>query len=186
MNLLSATPRITIEEYLDGEQQSSIRHEFIDGQVYAMAGASANHNRVAGNLFASLSNHYMDGSCEPFISDMKVKVAEVFYYPDVMLCCDPDDHHRLYREQPQLLIEVTSAATERTDYYEKRLAYQRISTLRQYVIINPDKVLVDIFERDANGNWAKHTLSRLSDQLRLGSLNLPLLTVYRRVEFDLQ
>ena len=103
---------ISVEEYLSGEQLSDVKHEYIAGQVYAMAGASNVHNIIALNLAAALHNH-LDGSpCVPYVSDMKVKVKaaheELFYYPDVIVAWDPSDHARQWRERPVLIVEVSS------------------------------------------------------------------------------
>src|SRR5438874_4588728 len=91
---------ISVEDYLAGEETSDIKHEYVDGVVYAMAGASKNHNRIAGNIYASLLQHLRGGPCRPFISDVKVRLEvlgeDVFYYPDVMVACDLRDTHRLF------------------------------------------------------------------------------------------
>jgi Uma2 family endonuclease len=186
MGLAETRSRLTVEEYLEGEQTSGIRHEYVDGQVFAMAGASANHNRVARNLVSHLTAHLANTPCEAFVSDMKVRANDVFYYPDVMVCCDPNDNDRFFRDYPRLLVEVVSPSTMRTDYYEKRLAYQKIPTLQQYIIVDPDRVLVDVFDRDSAGHWVKRTLLQLSDVLNFVpvSLALPLLEVYRNVVFE--
>jgi Uma2 family endonuclease len=84
------TELITEEDYLQGELTSDVKHELIDGCVYAMAGASANHERIAGNVYRKFGNHLEGSSCEPFGSDMKVKVGANFFYPDVTVDCDFD------------------------------------------------------------------------------------------------
>src|SRR5262245_26554542 len=95
---------LTPEEYLEGERYSDVRHEYVDGRVYAMAGASDDHNRIAANLLAFLHAALRGKPCEPFMADMKVKIpsrfADAFYYPDVMVACDPADNARYYRERP--------------------------------------------------------------------------------------
>lgn len=83
--------RLSPEDYLEGEKQSEFRHEYVAGYVYAMTGASEAHNLIAGNLHAALHAHLRGGSCRVFINDMKVRVADAFYYPDLMVCCDPAD-----------------------------------------------------------------------------------------------
>ena len=88
MNLKYKIDSVTIQDYLEGELHSEIKHEYIDGQVYAMAGASTNHNRIVANLSRELGSHLRHTSCEPFASDMKVQVAEDFYYPDVLVVCN--------------------------------------------------------------------------------------------------
>ena len=95
--------KISVEDYLEGEKGSDIKYEFINGEVYAMAGASDNHNRIAGNLFAALFGKLRDSVCEPFMTDMKLKADEaVFYYPDVSVVCDENPVNSFYREEPVL------------------------------------------------------------------------------------
>src|SRR5437867_13172547 len=94
---------ISPEEYLEAERASEIRHEYVDGHTYAMAGASDDHNRIAGNIFRELANALRGHRCEAFINDMKVKIppafAEVYDYPDVLVVCDPTDNAKYYRER---------------------------------------------------------------------------------------
>ena len=143
---------ISIEEYLDGEKVSEVRHEYVAGQVYAMAGASKNHERVSLNLAADLLRHTRGGPCEVYKSDMKVFVNilnnEAFYYPDIVVGCDPNDNATHYLNNPKLIIEVLSA-DEKRDRIEKLLIYQAIESLEEYVIIsqNPKRPEVSIFRR---------------------------------------
>ena len=88
MGLPKLKTKISVEDYLEGEKVSQIRHEYIDGEVYAMAGTSDNHNRVAGNLYSAFLNHLRTSDCEPFVGDIKVRLtSEVYYYPDVLISC---------------------------------------------------------------------------------------------------
>ncbi|MCI5208917.1 MAG: Uma2 family endonuclease, partial [Candidatus Electrothrix sp. ATG2] len=99
--------QISEQEYLDGELVSEVKHEFIDGSVYAMAGASADHGRIAGNLFAAILRHLQEGKtpCEPFLADMKVKTGKKFFYPDVLVSCEQEEND-YYRNAPLLIVEV--------------------------------------------------------------------------------
>jgi Uma2 family endonuclease len=108
---------ISVEDYLEGEKHSEIKHEYVSGYVYAMAGASDDHNRIVGNLFAALHACLRGKRCEPFGSDMKLKLADsqVFYYPDLMVTCDTADNAKYFRERPTILFEVLSPETERID-----------------------------------------------------------------------
>nr|VFK02024.1 MAG: Putative restriction endonuclease [Candidatus Kentron sp. LFY] len=133
---------LSIPDYLNGEADGSIRHEYIDGQVYAMAGGSARHNLIAVNV-GSLLDTRLPETCEVFVADMKVRIHRIddsrFYYPDVMACCREEDKEAYYRESPCLIIEVLSDATERPDRleihrFEKFQAYRRIETLQEYLI----------------------------------------------------
>ena len=143
---------ITIEEYLAGEKISEIRHEYVAGQVYAMAGASKNHERVSGGMFASIFGHLGGGPCEVYKSDMKVFVNvlrnEAFYYPDIVVGCDPDDNDTHFLNRPKLIIEVLSE-DEKRDRVEKFLIYQAIESLEEYVIVsqNPKRPEISIFRK---------------------------------------
>ncbi len=177
-------PFISVDDYLAGERDSPIRHEYVDGQVYAMAGASDRHNRIALRLAARLDAHVGDeGPCQVFIADMKVRVApNVFYYPDVVVACDPPGGDPYLREAPRLIIEVMSPSTERTDRQEKRLAYGQVPSVMEYVLVAQDLAGLEVFRRRADGTWARDSvLTRLDDVLELRSvgLTLTLKDVYR-------
>ena len=149
-------PYLTFDEYVEGERDSEIRHEYVDGQVYAMAGASDRHELVSGNLFATLHGHLRGGPWRVFKSDMMLRLrlatSDVGYYPDLMVACDPTDTHRYYREQPKLLIEILSQDMDH-DLVTKYLAYQKIPALEEYAVFSqdPEQPRVRIF-RNAN-DW---------------------------------
>ncbi len=177
---------LSVEDYLAGENESPVRHEYVDGQVYAMAGASDRHNRIAGNVFARLSDHLAEGPCEPFISDMKIRVSSrLFYYPDVVVTCEPGGDHYT-KTQPVLIVEVLSPSTERIDRYEKLLAYRQVPSVQEYVLIAQARMLVEIHRRSSDGEWEHDILTEPEDELALKSvgLSLSLAQVYRRVRFD--
>src|SRR2546423_65871 len=111
---MSVAPRsdqkISVEEYLAGELQSEVRHEYLGGDLYTMAVASMEHNIIAGNIYMALREHLRGGPCQVFMSDMKVRLKDAqaedyLYYPDVMVACDPADNALYYRERPVVLIE---------------------------------------------------------------------------------
>jgi len=105
MGLAKLKTKISIKDYLEGEKDSQIRYEFVNGEVYAMAGASDNHNRITGNLFAEIYNKLRDSKCEPFTRDMKLRAdEETFYYPDVFVAYDENPVNSYYREEPILII----------------------------------------------------------------------------------
>ena len=186
MSLPRRAQYVGVTEYLEGEKDSNTRHEYIDGQIYAMAGASDRHNRIAGNLYNRLDDHLGDGPCEPFISDMKVWVSEtVFYYPDVVVACDGPGADAYYRRQPRLIIEVSSPGTERIDRSEKLLAYKQMKSLREYVIVSQDRIHIEVFRRQRGDRWHWEVLTELEDELHLESVGLTLAVaqVYRRVKF---
>ena len=178
---------LPVEDYLTGEQHSEVRHEYIAGEVHAMAGASKTHNTLAGNLFTALHGHLRGKRSRPYIGDVKVRLEilgdEIFYYPDVVVGCDPRDVHPLFMRFPTVIVEVLSENTERIDRREKFLSYTRIETLEEYVLIAQDRREVTVFRR-ANG-WQSEVLRAETDQLRLASLEFtqPLTDVYEGVKF---
>lgn len=172
---------ISPQEYLDGEQHSDVRHEYVAGYVFAMVGASATHNLIVGNLQAALHGHLRGKACQVFTSDMKVRLADAFYYPDVMVACEPSDRHNYYRERPTLIIEVVSPSTEARDSLEKRLAYQSLDSLNEYVLVAQNRIEIRIYRRTLEG-WELETCST-NDTVRLTSvaLELPIDQVYEDV-----
>lgn len=130
---------MTFEEFLAWEEEQEEKHEFASGRVFAMAGASDNHELVAGNLFAALLFHLRGKGCRVYKSDMKARVrlgrVELSYYPDVMVVCDPADDHPSYKERPKLLAEVMSDFKQ--DQIEKLFIYQQIEALEEYLVVEP-------------------------------------------------
>ena len=185
MSVSRKVQRLSVAEYLQGEKDNPVRHEYIDGEIYAMAGASDRHNRIAGNFYNRLDDHLGDGPCEPFISDMKVCVSDtVFYYPDVVVACDGPGADAYYRRQPRLIIEVSSPSTEGIDRSEKLLAYKQVKSLKEYVIVSQDRVNIEVFRRGRGDRWSWEVLTTLEDELRLESVGFALTVgqVYRRVK----
>lgn len=138
---------ISEAEYLEGEKRADERHEYVDGQLYLMAGTSKRHNRIARNFITQMETAALGKNCEVFFSDIKVRAAKhkTYYYPDVVVgCAEDDDADDYYLEKPCLIIEVSSESTIRKDYLEKALVYQAISSLQAYLIVAQDKPQVDI------------------------------------------
>ena len=172
---------ISEEDYLEGEKTSDIKYEYIDGYVYAMAGASNNHNLITGNVFLALANHLKKKPCRPYVSDMKVKIGSKYFYPDVLVDCSQLTGDSYYTEQPTILVEVLSKSTRRTDETIKRMAYMQIPSLQEYVLIEQDIVDVEVIRR-ATGWLSEHYF--LGDELTLSSINLTLSVedIYDRVQ----
>lgn len=173
--------KITVDEYLEGERVSEIKHEFIEGQVYAMAGANENHDYISGNIYRKFGNHLENSSCRPFTSDMKVKTAKGnFRYPDCMVVCADDNEDPYYKTQPTILVEVLSQSTQKIDRKDKLLEYINITSLQEYIIIEQDYVNIEVFRRDDNW-YSKHYF--LGDQITLKSIDLTLTVeeIYHRV-----
>ena len=187
MGLAKLKTKISVEEYLKGEEISAIRHEFVDGEVYAMAGASQNHNRICGNIFNALSNRLQNSPSEPYIEDIKVRAAEdVFYYPDVLATCEGNFKNPYYCEEPVLIVEVTSPSTGQIDRREKLRAYQQIPSVHEYTIVEQEKIAVEIHRRQPDGRWITYFFSHTDEEFTLESVdsNIKLADVYRRVNFE--
>ncbi|MEM7697964.1 MAG: Uma2 family endonuclease [Verrucomicrobiota bacterium] len=156
--LLKGSPYITVEEYLEGEEFSEIRHEYYDGAVTAMAGGTSRHNAATGYFFRKIADKLQGGPCQVFMSDFKVRTpfvrSELFYYPDVFVACEPDDNHRLYRNSPKFWLEVMSNAEDpgSKDRVEKYLVARRMPSMEEYVLVSPDpkKPEVSVFRRDSD------------------------------------
>ncbi len=164
---------ISNEEYLQGELESDIRHEFYDGRVFAMAGAGEKHNIISLNLATTLRQKSRHTDYRTFIADMKVFIPELnrYYYPDILLTCDPEDDHEYYKEHPCLIIEVLSPSTENIDRREKLHAYQDIASLKEYVLVSQEKMEVELYRR-SNRHWQYYLLNETSDVLHLDCLDL--------------
>jgi Uma2 family endonuclease len=186
MSALSQSQRwVSPEEYLEGELRSENRSEYFAGEVLAMAGASLNHNRIAGNIYAALHAHLLGKRCEAFLNDMKAHIREHgddwFYYPDVMVNCDPAGQQKYFCETPSIIIEVLSPETEAKDRREKRLAYEMIAALRTYVLVSQDRRELVVFRRTPE-QWLREFLPADGDALRLPELefSLSLDAIYAR------
>lgn len=135
-------------DYLAGEALAKTKHELVDGQVYAMAGASEFHNLLSSNMLTELKNRLKGTPCRVFIADMKVRAGADFFYPDVMVVCQQDDANAYYKNAPTLIVEVLSKSTRRFDQTQKRLRCQQIPSLEYYVLIEQDIAEIVVFSRE--------------------------------------
>jgi len=176
--------QMSIEAYLAFEEKSVVKHEFAAGQIFAMAGASERHNRISGNVFAHLHVACKASQCTPFISDMRVKIDQVIYYPDVLVACEASDRDPYLKTAPCLIVEVLSLSTERIDRGEKLYKYRQIAELKAYVLISQNEVRVDVY-RHSGVQWLFESYCALSDMLQLECPNtsLSLAEIYERIEF---
>ena len=146
---------ISVADYLAGEDGSELRHEYLDGQVYAMVGASDRHGLIANAVAFALTPAARRKGCQLFIADMKVRLEiggkTMFYYPDLLLSCEPQDREKYFRSQPCLLVEVLSDATQRIDRREKLLSYQTIASLQGYLLIEQDTQCLEMYRR--SNHW---------------------------------
>ena len=172
MSSATIIDRLSPADYLDLERDAEQRHEFLDGEVVAMAGGSRAHNLLATRVARLLGNHLDGSSYRVYQSDMKVRPerADRFYYPDLMVCCDPlrpeaDDY---YETAPTLLVEVLSPKTAANDDGEKRVNYQTLESLVEYLLLDPDTAAAALYRR--NGPfWTRYVLTA-DDDLELESI----------------
>ena len=183
---MSAQPQfgqtwISIEDYLAGELLSDIKHEYDDGEVVAMSGASKNHERIKVNIAAALHTHLRSKPCEPFSSDVKLKIGNYLFYPDVMVVCNDTSSHDYYAEAAILVVEVLSKSTRRMDETLKRRLYQTLPSLQEYVLIEQDIVDVEVCRR-GEGWVSNHYF--LGDDVPFDSVDLTLgvAEIYERVD----
>ncbi|MBD2179613.1 Uma2 family endonuclease [Planktothrix sp. FACHB-1355] len=164
---------ISPQDYLAGEEISPIKHEYIDGKIYAMAGANDAHVTISLNLGSLLRNHVRGTGCRVYMVDMKafIETANIFYYPDVMVTCDERDrafpNHKKY---PCLIVEVLSQKTEAFDRGDKFADYQQLETLQEYVLISQKRQRVECFRRNAEGFWVLQTYNQGSE-IHLASID---------------
>lgn len=168
--------RISIADYLVGEAKGERKHEYVDGEIYAMSGASRRHNLLASNI------HVQAGwaakrkpHCQVFGSDMKlyVEARNSVYYPDLSVCCDPEDRDERYLIRPCWIVEVLSPSTANIDRREKRMSYETLSSLREYVILDQDRMRADVYRRQA-GVWLAQRFDQPHEVVECSCLDLRL------------
>jgi Uma2 family endonuclease len=142
--------RVSVEDYLEGEKDAAVKHEYVHGEIFALAGASDVHNTIAGNIHTVLNLAARRKGCRVYMSDMKVRVGESFYYPDVMLVCD-DGPDAYYKDKPCVIAEVLSPNTLRTDTNEKRYAYLGLPSLALYLLVDSRRRFVWGYYRTKTG-----------------------------------
>jgi Uma2 family endonuclease len=147
---------MSVEEYLAFEETARVRHEYLDGRIFAMTGATLRHNIIANNLHSVLRAHLKGSGCHAFTFDVKVRIdsANCFYYPDILVSCTPVDTDGVFVKTPVLIVEVLSPSTAAIDRREKLIAYKQINSLKEYVIVHQSKQQVDIFEKTARDRFS--------------------------------
>ena len=186
MSLPAPQPFFDAQAYLAWEAEQSTKHEYHDGEVFAMAGASDAHVTVAGNVYMALRNHLRGSPCSVFISDMKLRVEEdnAFFYPDVFVTCAESDRGQSHsKSAPVLVVEVLSPATSAYDRGAKFAAYRKLPTLREYALIDPERLSLDLFRREGDSKrWVLHPIEA-GGQVEWASVGLqvPLEALYEDV-----
>lgn len=176
---------LTLQDYLDWEEEQSIKYEYIDGEVFAMTGGTIPYNDLAVNLTTALKNHLRGKGCKVSMADAKVGVSErgPFHYPDVMVTCDERDRRAIrVIYYPCLIVEVLSPSTEAKDRGKKFQNYRRISTLKEYVLISSEQKFIECFRLNEKGVWELYTYSE-GDEVELKSVDFrcPIELVYEDV-----
>lgn len=187
MGLPKLKTKISIEDYLKLEKTSPVKHEYVDGEIFAMAGTSDRHNRISVNITTAFDNHLRDSPCEPFASEIKVRVARnVFYYPDILVSCEENPESAYFRNEPILIVEITSPSTESTDRREKLLFYLQMPSVQEYMIVSQTQMAVEVHRRQPDGRWITYYFNESDEIVELTSINLalPLTEIYRRVNFE--
>lgn len=167
------------EEYLAFENASPERHEYVNGEIFAMSGASLRHGAITLNLAAAFKHHLKGTPCRAFVNDIKLRVVrdQAFYYPDLMVTCDVR-HAELGRDQyvielPTLVIEVLSDSTEGIDRREKMASYRKLASLKEYVLISQTTRSVEVYRRTGDVGWEKRVYDP-TDIVDLASVELNL------------
>lgn len=164
---------ISREEYLESEETSLIKHEYIQGEVYAMTGASDPHVTISLNVASALKIHLRGSGCRVFIADMKadIEALDTYYYPDVMVTCDSRDRgFQNFKRYSKLIIEVLSSGTEGFDRGKKFEDYRQLETLQEYVLIAQDRMSVECFRKNGEGLWVLYPYSQ-GQEVHLGSVD---------------
>jgi Uma2 family endonuclease len=179
--------RLTPEEYFAWEEKQEVKHEYFDGEVFAMSGGTPNHSQIAVKLTTLLDVHLEDGDCRVFNSDARIKIqaSEKYVYPDTSVTCDERDRQNTqFIAYPSLIIEVLSPSTEAYDRGKKFKLYQRSTTLTEYVLVSSEEMEIEVFRKNDRSKW-EVTNYIAGDAVELESIKLtfPIERVYRGIEF---
>ncbi len=191
MGAALALARITPEEYLQFERQSETKHEYFDGEIFAMAGASRRHCKISANLMRAIGNKLHLTNCNVYANDFRVKIKEtgLYTYPDVIITCGKEileDQVKDTLLNPLIIIEILSPSTERYDRGKKFLHYRQIESLQNYVLISQEEPRIELFERQATGQWLLSEKNGLENSIEIPAIDymLSLMEVYDKVDFN--
>lgn len=183
--------RISEQEYLSLERQAEVRHEYVAGEMFAMAGGSRRHSRLAVNFASALNQRLTSKGCEVFNSDMKLKVeaTSLFAYPDLQVVCGKSrfvDSKEDILLNPLLICEVLSESTAAWDRGMKFWHYRHVESLLEYVLVSQDNWLVEIYRRQPNSAWLMESLDGGDDILKMESVGceVPLKEIYSGIVFE--
>lgn len=174
------TPTYSPQQYLAVERDAQQKHEYLNGEIFALAGASERHNLIVGNLFASLHGQLKGTPCKVYSGDMRLKVSAtgLYTYPDVVALCGEahfDDEQQDTLLNPTMVIEVLSKSTEGYDRGEKFAHYRKIESLVEYLLISQDKYSIEQYVRQPDNQWLMSEVSKLEEGIELPSIKCRLL-----------
>ena len=177
---------LSVEEYLAAEEASEVKHEYVGGIAYAMAGGKNSHNLIASNLLGLLHAALRGTSCRAYNSDTKIRIPSAskfdYYYPDAAVVCQPNPPDETFHDRPVLLAEVLSRSTGRIDLSEKVKSYTSLASLHHYLIIDPAALAVTHYHRTPAG-FVRESLTELTAVVHLDKLGVqfPLSAIYEGV-----
>ena len=174
---LALRPRYSAEEYFALEEKSPVRHEFFEGEVFAMAGASSTHNDIVQNFVLALRPRLRGSGCQVKIETMRLAIepGHHYAYPDVMVSCDPHDQRESQQlHSPVLIVEVLSPSTEAYDRGLKFNQYKKLPSLRHYLLVSQKTWLVEWYQLTEHGVWGHTVLTEAEDAAFIAELNLTL------------
>ncbi|HEX3877492.1 MAG TPA: Uma2 family endonuclease [Bryobacteraceae bacterium] len=182
--------KLTAEEYLELERRSEFRSEYLDGQVFAMAGGTIDHARILTNTLSALTSELGDRDCEAASSDVRVHIAayRVFTYPDIVVWCGTPQLYGDRRDvisDATFIVEILSPSNKNYDRAEKFEYYRSLPSFSEYLLLAQDRVLAELHTRLEDGSWLFRDFTSLEDAVELKSIacRLPLQALYRHVEF---
>ena len=190
---MSAIPKtkLTPEEYLEFERKSEERHEYFDGEIFAMSGAKRNHNKITTNLSGLIWQHLKGKNCENYSNDMRVFIPAtgLYTYPDlVVVCGEPKFQDDVFDTllNPVLIVEILSETTESYDRGKKFMHYRSIESLREYVLISQEEALIEKYVKSGDGFWVLSEAVGTKSQIKFDSIDcvVALKEVYNRVNFS--
>ncbi len=182
-------PQFTPAAYLAWEEQQEFRHEFVDGEIYAMTGGTVNHGEIAANFITALKNHLRGGGCRVLTSDVKVQTLESnsYCYPDISVTCDTRDRSaNKFISYPCLIVEVLSPSTEAYDRGDKFALYRRSPNLQEYILVSTNAMRLDVYQRNELGRW-EFSSHESGDSVELKSVDfsLEIDRVYENIVFEI-
>lgn len=182
--------RYTVEEYLEMEKPSTVKHEYYQGEIFAMSGAGLSHNEIFSNIFGELTIRLKGKPCRPYGSDMRMNIPEntLFTYPDISIYCNGLMHSDVDEETfilPTVIIEILSPSTKNYDRGKKFNLYKDISSLKEYIMIDSESVSVEAYYVNAEKNWMLNEHKEISDTLTFVSMgfDVALSDIYNYVKF---